>query len=263
MTQIRGELRHAVRIEHPTIIGDVTILQEIIGAAQKRPEKYVSMYDFILQLVGSNWLLPLRERVKKEVMAGRPLQGQERVLPPSIVQQLYTPSPSSSGVLAVVENDFQRKKNFKQEQEAIREKLISRFGRGTLKANTKAWWAEAVLIIDDWVLSYFQQSQDILNLPQNRSKWPHPRSVPSAWHFYAYKLARIWMNLGNERRIEASDDDDARHYAAASYSNTMVTDDDAFRVTYTQITTPPFELEQFDDFVARLKKTLADLTVKI
>lgn len=246
LDEIRTRLRNAVCSGSLIVMADTTLLEELAGTAYRNNAKYQRMFDYIHGLIGSNWLLPLNERVKCEANLKRPLKDQERML-------VSSPTNDLSTVLEVSDDSYERKKKFKQDHDASRSTLIDQFGRAPLMANAKAWWAEAERIIPGWVIDYFEASQDILDLPKDRSQWPLPKEVPSAWNFITYYLARLWMNLGKGSRIVPSDENDARHYSAAAYANVMVTDDAAFIETYAEIPNTPFKLERFSDFVKTLK----------
>jgi hypothetical protein len=74
-----------------------------------------------------------------------------------------------------------------------------------------------------------------LGLCDDQSKWPPLREFGAIWRFHAYKLARIYLNVAEGRRIKGSDLFDAHHYVAASYMNVMVSDDRDLRDTCPQI----------------------------
>jgi hypothetical protein len=68
----------------------------------------------------------------------------------------------------------------------------------------------------------------------------------------AYYMARIALNVGENRKIVGSDMYDIQHYGHASYADLMVTDDRAFIATYETIPDKPFAIEKFAAFAARL-----------
>lgn len=70
-----------------------------------------------------------------------------------------------------------------------------------------------------------------------------PETVPSAWHFATFWLARMKLNLGEGRAIKASDRIDAEHYSASFYADVLVTDDRAFTETCKMIQDRPFRIE--------------------
>ena len=79
--------------------------------------------------------------------------------------------------------------------------------------------------------------------------------IPSAWLFTAFKLARIKRNLGEGRKISASDYIDAEHCGAGAYFDVLVTDDVEFRSTCELLPSCPFEIEGFSELRARLGST--------
>jgi hypothetical protein len=187
---IRNRLRTAVTSGTFAVIADIVLLNEIIDAAPSKPAKCRKMRDYVMEIVGPNWLLPLNERVQGEVRLGRPLQGQERMMTRSNVKNLQQ-SASHLILHEIAEQHFMTKQMLKKEQEAKRERLTSIYGTCDLQLNTKEWWQESQAVIADWVRSYFDKSKVVLGLSDDPLTWPEPKSIPSAWHLHAYKLARL------------------------------------------------------------------------
>ena len=77
-------------------------------------------------------------------------------------------------------------------------------------------------------------------------------TVPSAWLFTAFKLARLVRNLGDGRAIKAGDYLDADHVGCGVYFEILVTDDNELRETCALLKDPPFRVEGFQELVTRL-----------
>ena len=96
-----------------------------------------------------------------------------------------------------------------------------------------------------------RDNREQLGLPDDRAAWPQPKVLESIWRFYAYKMARIHLNVGEGRRVPGSDLYDAHRYVSASHCDVLVTDDDDFRTTCGVIPGPRFTLYTFDEFVSK------------
>src|SRR3989442_875259 len=68
----------------------------------------------------------------------------------------------------------------------------------------------------------------------------------------AYILARVALNVGQNRAIKGSDQYDPDHEANAASADLLVTDDGPFLDTYNSIPDQPFAVESFSAFVERL-----------
>ncbi|HLG56845.1 MAG TPA: hypothetical protein VI485_16020 [Vicinamibacterales bacterium] len=117
---------------------------------------------------------------------------------------------------------------------------------------TRQWWRNAEAQVDDWVSDHMANNRERLGLSADRAHWPAPSTLQTIWHFYAYRMARIHLNVGENRRVRGSDCYDAHHYAAAASMDIMVSDDGDLRATAAVIPNPPFRLLTFEEFVNEL-----------
>jgi len=96
-----------------------------------------------------------------------------------------------------------------------------------------------------------RNSQQRLGLLADPAAWPKPQALQSIWRFHAYKMARIFLNVGEGRKVLGSDMYDAHHYVAASYTDLLVTDDAGFQATCEAIPNPRLKVVTFEEFVVK------------
>lgn len=111
---------------------------------------------------------------------------------------------------------------------------------------TQRWWANADAEIDDWTTDYLSREGSRLRFAAD--DLPSPRSIPTARRLHAYMMARIFLNVGLNRRIGDGDIHDAHHYAAGAYTDVIITDDGGFRETCAIIPNG-IRTISFEDFV--------------
>lgn len=236
LANIRATLEGKVKSGKMSVLADDTLLSELVDAAPTQPTKFQNMSDYVLSLVGPNWLLHIHDRVRKELVFKRRLNNQDRLCHNLDPANLATPSPHEAAVGEEAGRSFVRKKRYKLDVESAKADFLSQFGHGQLSSSIKDWWANPEQVIDRYVIYYFERNHKNLGLRPWPSSWPNPRTAFSLWNVTAFFLTRIYLNLAEGASIKPSDFYDAVHYSAASYSDIMITDDTAFSNTYANAT---------------------------
>src|SRR5205807_2350318 len=101
----------------------------------------------------------------------------------------------------------------KKDQEEIRKKLrleVGAQGATEFRNRVNRWWDHEVDLqgwVNDLIVSAIQQGRAPSEAPADRE------GAPSTWCFVSYKLARIKLNLAENRSIKNSDYLDADHYS--------------------------------------------------
>jgi hypothetical protein len=226
-------------------------LEELSGLGRQDLPRFTKTIKFLLDLAGPRLLLPMNERIKAEVVARGLLNGNTRFVSSSVRRRLRAQVMGHSFVKEVSDAVRRDVDAFGADMEAKRTAIRARLGP-EWSSHTARWWDSALPQIDDWTNDYLKASAEALALPADPEQWPQPRQVPTAWSSHAYYMARIALNVGQNRRINDSDRYDHAHYASAIYADLMVTDDRAFVETYTAIPDKPFVVEGFTEFAARL-----------
>ncbi len=248
---LHQRLLSAVHNGQLAIISSVPVLEELMGAARSQPTKYAGMRDLIFQVVGSHWLLPLNERVVEEARHGGLLSEGQRYLSGSIVRRMREEAARGESVTSVADEVYDQVSRFRDDHEAIREKLRSEAGPGdstTLRRTVNHWWNREVEV-QDWVRDLIADAVQHGRMPAGART--DREGAPSVWCFVAFKLARIKLNLADSRAIKKSDYLDADHYSSGPYYDALVTDDKAFRETCNLLPDTPFAIETFGEFVQR------------
>ncbi len=122
---------------------------------------------------------------------------------------------------------------FSAEEAARRDQAVRELGDDRVHG-LRRWWTDSASHIDEWTATHLAAAWSN-HLPPDRSEWPPPSDLRALRGFFAYKLGRIMMNVGEGRRVDAGDYFDAEHFACAAYCDYLVTDDTSFRATATAI----------------------------
>ena len=119
-------------------------------------------------------------------------------------------------------------------------------------AAVKRWWKEGgVDQIDSWTRSSLAAQLERRGASPRLADGYPVRMLPSLWNLHAYKMARIALNVGENRRIKPSDDADANHYVCGSYADIFVSDDADLLATVAAMPNPAVRLMKLDAFAAR------------
>ena len=253
LQNLRTRLLEAERSGDLLVVGSLPLLQEVISTGRRDPELLDRMRTTILKAVNGRWLVPLNIRHAAEIARGATLSPTERYLPRETRRRVEALARRRNDVLAIADGTHAEVASFKEEQEAIRRRLLdaatTRDGltRGQLKRDLEAWWETAD--VAGWIRGALR--------PEVLASSPNPddlsaTTAPSAWHFTRFKLARIRLNLGDGRAIKASDYVDAEHYAIGSYIDVLATDDGPFKETIELLSDCPFDVVSFADLERKL-----------
>jgi hypothetical protein len=252
LADIRARLKRKVELREMSVLVDDILLSELVDAAPTRPTKFQNMSDYLLNLVGQNWLLHIHERVKNELAFKRRLYNQERLRSDLNPSDLATPSPHDTAVREETNKNYSRKNQYRLDVESAKADFLAQFGLQQLRSDMRDWWANPEQVIDRYVTFHFERDHENLGLRPWPSSWPNPRMAFSLWNVTAFFLARIYLNLAEGASIQPSDFNDATHYSAASYSDIMITDDIAFSKTYDKTPSPLFKIKNFASFVSHI-----------
>lgn len=255
---VRRALAHECEAGRVELIISTSTLEELAGLGRQEMARYVRTAKFLLDLAGPRHLLPVNERIKAEVVARGFLTGASRFIAASRRRELRSHIMGNVFVDEISDAVHRDIVAFDNDMEAKRASIRGRLG-DDWSANTARWWDSALPQIDDWTNDYLKASAGVLSLPTDQADWPQPRQVPTAWFSHAYYMARIALNVGQNRRINGSDRYDHAHYTNATYADGMVTDDRAFLETYNAIPLKPFSVESFAALTLRLGVPLPTL----
>jgi hypothetical protein len=257
LAELRRALVAAVSRLDMAIVASAPLLQEIIGAARRHPGKYESMRDLLFDAIEARWLRPLNERHRAEAIVAGLIPIEHRYMNRKTRRDIEKLARRKVDISWVADTQHDHLNEFKIEQERIRSLARTQLGDevrlddANLRRSVSEWWAG--VDIASWVKDIVESGRTSGLLPEDGSGIRDVRATyPSVWHFTSYKLARIKLNLGDRRAIQASDYVDAEHYACGAYFDVLVTDDRAVRATSDIIADCPFAVEGFDSFVTRL-----------
>jgi hypothetical protein len=213
-------------------------------------------FEMFWSLVG--WLLlePTSTLVKLEAQNGGPLTGYdafESVVNRQLIKR-YCQNDAKLAELATDVKAYVDKNvaDLRTRKATVEARLQAQFTGMTPAQITAEWWKSAPSQIDDWVKDYIANSKAFLELPDDQSSWPTPQSQQTARAIHGYSMARVYMNVGLNRKIGDGDPHDAHHYGAACYAQTFVSHDKALRDTIAEIPNQPLEVLDFNQFAQRM-----------
>ena len=139
----------------------------------------------------------------------------------------------------------------KARKEVVTKKIESLATSQNAAKITREWWENADANIDDWVTTNMERMKAEYGFDDDRTTWPAPQDLQTNWAIYAYQMARIYLNVGLDRKIGDGDTHDAHHYASACYGDVFVTEDGPFRETMKAIPRNPVTTLSFKEFAAQ------------
>ena len=252
LSSARDQLRQRVQSGDLSVFVSYPLLEEVLGLLAFNAEKYYRVMGLLLDVSQFNLLRSTDELGRTEVANGN-LRGRNERLEwfgtAVTVRRALRKGHGLEDIPRLTQAIFSQ---FETDENDRREEIRVRLAESTNVRpleQTRRWWQSAEAQVDDWVSDHMVSNRERLGLPADRAGWPAPSTLQTIWHFYAYKMARIYLNLGENRRVRGSDCYDAHHYAAAASMDVMVTDDSDLRATAAVIPNPPFRLLTFEEFV--------------
>jgi predicted nucleic acid-binding protein len=239
--------------------GSLEVLSEIAGIATSSIPHFKRVRNLQFRLVGGGWMMPWMERCVSEVCFGGCLPDAKLYLSRDVRRDLKRLRHDELLQVAseVKRRSRDHKRNAERARDAIVEKLGSSSVAGALSAGRlgklySQWLGEVDVgaycrdLLDDGVeKGRFMRSERVWEDPQT--------GCPSLWHYMRFTLARIAQEVGEGRRINPSDEYDARHYAAAAaYSGHLVTEDKAFARTCSLLGDPSIGVLSISELGAKV-----------
>lgn len=248
----RDGLRQRVQSGDIGVFVSYPLLEEVLGLLDFNSEKYFRVMGFLLDVSQFNLLLSTDELGEAEVKNGSLRGGNDRLEwfgRAVTVRRALRKGHDLEAIPRLTQAAFAQ---FEADENQRRDSVRARLAEVTEERpidETRRWWRNAEAQIDDWVSDHMASNRERLGLPEDRTSWPTPSGLQSIWRYYAYRMARIYLNVGENRRVRGTDSYDAHHYAAASSMDIMVTDDGDLRATCAAIPHQPFRLLTFEEFV--------------
>jgi hypothetical protein len=227
----RATLVSAVRTGELRVIGSQFHLEELSGIHDVALYRRVT--DFFWDVVGPFLLRPTTDLVEGEARVRRRLDGNERFDSWTRVHQIRAamrqPEFAREIADAVHQMVVRTRTDSTESREQYRARLAADYDSRTPAEVIALWWANANAQIDDWTSDYLRVEADRLRFENDGILTPS--SIPTARNLHAYLMARVFLNVGLNRRIGDGDIYDAHHYASGAYTDVVVTADAGLRET--------------------------------
>jgi hypothetical protein len=254
LADAREKVRQLVRSGSVSVFVSLVLLEELLGILRDDPDKHRRVIEYLWEIARNNLFLATNDLGREEARRGGRLIGNDRLELWVNVVAVYRECRNEPAMVGIPQQTQEWFARFEEEEkERVKdEKRRSRAKTGARSPNPwRRWCKAAEERVDDWVSSFMEANQGRLGLSQDRREWPQPRELESIWRFHAYKMARIYLNVGEGRRVRGSDLYDAHHYVAASYADVTVSDDRDLRATCGVIPRQAFRLESFEEFLVK------------
>lgn len=112
-------------------------------------------------------------------------------------------------------------------------------------------------IVATWTRGMLERTRKELELPRDKSRWPDPALLPTAWCRAAFNAAYAYkVNYAN-LAIRPNDFLDGCHYAAGAHADDFVTADRRLIGILEECPPPKPNVIQFDDWLDRVLSTRA------
>jgi len=256
LTSARGLLVRSSSAGTTTILISAALLDELSGISATDPSLHGEISEFLWSVGGANLLRSTMDLARLEVGLGRVLTGREPFDSREVRRELRRAYGHRSYLAERTAEVGRQTELFKREEEERRESIRQTVAaspqiKRSLAHESRDWWSGAKERINDWIRESWAAEPQSYGLAPDPGSWPDPAAVPTVWGMFAYKMARMHLNIGERRRVDGSDFYDAHHYVAASYADILVTDDSAFGLTCDLIPTTPFRRVGFREYVDR------------
>lgn len=242
------------------VVGSLEVLEEIMGAADRKPGKANLMRTTMKKLCGRRLLLPANRRHRLEMEAGGLLSPEARYLPPNIVTRALGLASNRWLTGRINAEVGRRKDQHFADDCAARDALLSEVeGLGKRIGDfERVVRSEAVA---DLARSIVADGPGH-GLPMLDSGSVTYVRVPTLWLLAAASLARLTRAAGENRTVKASDNHDKLHAAAGAYYDLLVTNDAEFRATLDLIPDRPFAVVTTSELASSLRdSTIRDLVL--
>jgi len=237
---IRKRLVRATSMGLVRVNGSLEVISELAGTIHVEPLRFPSMSNIYHRVVGRWWMLPFNKRHLAEVGLRGRLSDDALYLPRNLRLKLKGLGDRASDVARIDDAVRQNAHKYQLKAETDRTKVVARLreksdGNGMEGVSDSAirkgcwdWWANRD--VADWCQYGLNDAVSRNGLDPDVSNLRDLKSVaPSLWHYMEYRLVRIALEVADRRRIQPSDEYDARHYSAAAvYSDVLVTEDKMF-----------------------------------
>ncbi len=241
--------RLAARESSVVLLASPSVIQELVPIRRHDWRLFQRLSSDLRHLVGRGLLEHTNHLVEAELHRCRAVRETERLLTREDRRGLWSLFRSARVADAVARQTREETEEFKRDEERHRETVRSQFNRPHISRSLREWWSDVEPVVEDWAREFIR-GRGRPYLPAGVDpESVDPKSIQALWHFYAYKMARIYLNVGEGRRIQPSDLLDAHHFVGASYAGVLVTDDRAFRETIDVIPGIAFRVLTFPEFV--------------
>ena len=253
--ELRRSLKAAVRARRVLLIGSAILMQELAGLAEPDSAQYRRVVRYLHRLIRHRVLLGMGDLWRYEYERIGRMPEARRYLHRRTLASFWMEVARPRFAREVFEETKAAAQKFARDEEQRRGRIRERFraidGENP-DAAVKRWWKEGgVDQIDSWTRSSLAAQLERRGASPRLADGYPVRMLPSLWNLHAYKMARIALNVGENRRIKPSDDADANHYVCGSYADIFVSDDADLLATVAAMPNPAVRLMKLDAFAAR------------
>jgi predicted nucleic acid-binding protein len=231
---VRGRLQASARGGTYRYLTSGWTIEELAGLAEHNSEKFHRVVQFVFELVGENLIDDTMTLLEREIRSGRPLKGDERMVPRDQLTSLRATWADSETARRISQGVREENRRNKAEFEAARQVLLQDLAEvakrdsranGDPRIAARLWFEDADTWITQWTRKQMAQVlRDLGEDPARAEDYPVAQ-IPALRNGVAMMIARLAFNVGYARRVDEGDNIDSRHYVSACYANILVSGD--------------------------------------
>ncbi len=247
------------RLRKMRLVSSLTVLEEVIGACYRRMERSKRLYQAWHDLVGRKVLREHRDLIASEVLAALKNRPVSPWAPRGILRSVREFRPEEQDFHGISDECYKRSRKsaelFAEIDEGFKADVLKagfalkEVKRLSIRKNTHTWLREMIpeLMLRRGKRIRARHMERILE------------RIPAAYAFFAFQVASVKYRVLHGKAYQASEMQDAWHFAYGVYADRLVTADNDFvqiakLVPQSGVTMMP--LKEFCLFVRKL--TAAD-----
>lgn len=218
--------QHRIRLSATPIL-----FQELARHSQSDPDRYLRIVEFARPLYGRRVFLDGPLLIAEEFRRAGPVPSPARYADREHITRFWIAATRPSFLAQVVPLARAEAHQYAKQHEALRDSVmpaihgVKRRPNESLHQALWRWWsADGLTLVRDMA------ADSVRDLAADMAGSDYPRSFPverltAFWYSFSYRLARVVLDIAEQRQIKPSDYADPLHYVTGAYSDVLVTDD--------------------------------------
>ncbi|MEY4544189.1 MAG: hypothetical protein RL685_384 [Pseudomonadota bacterium] len=149
------------------------------------------------------------------------------------------------------------RRQFKEFQADAKARVETKWPGFEKRLEVRQWFSKPRRseIVATWARGMLERTRKELELPHDKSRWPDPKLLPTAWCRAAFNAAYAYKVNYAKLAIDPNDFLDGCHFAAGAYADDFVTADRRLIGILEECPPPKPNVIHFDDWLHRVLST--------